>query len=149
MALSRIIHDTPILNAYFCYRTFVSRCSSKLPSMAAQTITDFYDLNDSSGKVTLEVNIGFGQPAASRVFVDFEPVGGQKLNDFSVELGSNQSLKDKKLIINTTVWDLQDATDQTSITIKLNGGKQPYERTAMCSVSEQGGVAIYITTIYF
>jgi hypothetical protein len=117
--------------------------------MAVQTITDFYDLNDSTEKVSLEVNIGYGQPASSRVFIDFDPAGGQKLNDFLVELGSNQTLKNKKLIINTTVWDLQDATDQTSVTIKLRGGKQPYQRTATCSVSDQGGVAIYITTIYF
>jgi hypothetical protein len=117
--------------------------------MAVQTITDFYELDNSTNPVNLEVKIGFGQPAASRVFVEFDPVGGQKLNDFSVDLGSNQVLKNKKLIINTTVWDLQSATDKTSLTIKLKGGKSSYERTSSCSVSEQGGVAIYVTTIYF
>ena len=117
--------------------------------MAVQTITDFYDVDDSSKKVTLEMKIGFGQPAASRVFIDYSPIGGQKQNDFSVELGTNKSLKDTKLIINTSVWDLQDATDRTSVTVKLNGGIHSYERTSECSVSEQGGVAIYIVTIYF
>lgn len=117
--------------------------------MATQTITDFYELTDSNERVELELKIGYGQPAASRVFVDYAPVGGQKLNDFLVDLGTNQFLKNKKLVINTTVWDLQSATDQTSITVRLKGGKMDYERTASCSVSEQGGVAIYITTIYF
>ena len=117
--------------------------------MAVQSITDFYDLNDSTDRVVLEVEIGFGQPAASRVFIDYAPIGGQKLNDFTAELGSNQSLINKKLIINTSVWDLQSGTDQTSVTVKLSGGVTSYSRTATCSVSPSGGVAIYITTIYF
>ena len=117
--------------------------------MAVQTITDFYDLDDSTNQVHLQVKIGYGQPAASRVFIDFDPLGGQKMNDFDTDVGSNISLKNKKLIINTSVWDLQSATDQTSVTVKLTGGKSTYERTAQCSVSEQGGVAIYVTTIYF
>ena len=117
--------------------------------MAVQTITDFYELDDSVSPVHLDVKIGYAQPAASRVFIDFDPLGGQKTNDFNTDVGNNTSLKKKKLTINTSVWDIQTATNQTSVTVKLTGGKKTYERTIECSVGEQGGVAIYLTTIYF
>jgi len=117
--------------------------------MAVQTITDMYELDDSTNQVHLDVKIGYAQPAASRLFIDSSAFGGQKTDDFDTDIGSNASLKKKKLVINTSVWDIQAATNQTSVTVKITGGKKSYERTVECSVGEQGGVAIYLTTIYF
>lgn len=80
--------------------------------------------------ITLKIEIGYGQNAASIVYLDGKRIEGP-LNEgafersFEVNLGKIRS--GQKLTVSTTVLDIMPETDKTSVTVSLLGGKSDIE----------------------
>lgn len=110
----------------------------------SSTINEVYQLGNNDQAVTLEVTVGFAQPAESTVTLNGNRVNGTFSNTFSTELGTNNELNTKELVVTTIVQAINQGN--TSITIKLSGGVGPQEWTMTQNVDE-GSSATYRATI--
>ncbi len=117
--------------------------------MAINTLTDFYEVNpESANPIQFRLEIGYGEPAFSRIYIDSMPYGEEQEDNININLGYGKNLKGKKMLIVTTLWNL-DSRDQNAITIRINGGKGDYHHTIMGSPIADGGLGTFVTTIYF
>jgi hypothetical protein len=106
---------------------------------------------DSNELVKLSVTIGHGQLGVTRIYKGVEAVLPDITGSFrDFELGDNVSLNDENRKIDIVVKDVNQITDQTSVTIELTGGEEDvtYEKKPIM-VEQSGGYAYYLTVIYF
>lgn len=96
-------------------------------------------------ELIIKLVIGYGQLAATTI-----SIGGHYLA--SAEAKSTIEVKIPKkgkelvkhvLACTSTVKDVQDITDKTSITYSLTGGPEKFEKTLNAVVEENGGVLNY------
>lgn len=113
------------------------------------TIVDFYRLNNSENNIRMDLTVGHGQESASDLSVDSLTDEKAIKNSFTRTLGTNKTLKGKTLRCVTTVNDIQQVTDQTSILLELNGGIGQYSQSRNKAADPPGSVVSYLIIIYF
>ncbi|MEA5460650.1 hypothetical protein VB796_16455 [Arcicella sp. LKC2W] len=88
----------------------------------ASTRQYFYNVDDSSSPVTIEVSI-FGQPGVISVHLEQTKIGNTETNHFpKTYIGVNNSLKSKTLMIVTEIFDIDPEGDDAKVDVKLTGG---------------------------
>ena len=107
--------------------------------------TEFYAVMPNT-PVTLSVKIGDGQVGGTAVNLNGAPVGsGAPITNLRIG-APGQDLRGGDIDCTTTVRDVNPATNHTSVTYRLRGGKEdrdfPYEIT----VNDAGGRAVYLIT---
>lgn len=117
--------------------------------MGSLSLVEFYKTNSTTDPINLEVIIGHGQKAVSRVFLGGKKFGAEKFDSFTLKIGLNKELKNEKLDVAITVHDIQAITNETSVTISLTGGCSEFQETMNKSVNIEGDVVFYTATIYF
>ncbi len=118
--------------------------------MAETTHFSSYNVSGSkTDKVKLSVEIGYAQNAATDIRIDNVRVAGDsddgsfKKDLFTVELGTNAELTGRSLVINSAVHKVNSATDMTSITITITGGKAILAHSMSAAVNPQTNMVIY------
>ena len=94
-----------------------------------------------NGDVCLTVSIGDGQDGSSVARLD-----GQLLTLVEIQnkhVGSGQDLIGKTLKVITTIRNILEETDRTSVTWTLTGGTQPLHKTCSKEVENDGAAVIY------
>ena len=113
-----------------------------------KAIFDIYELGKQDS-VTLKVDILYGQVANSRVYLD-----GKFLKEFEDSFtfkvpGTGETLHKKKLFCSTIVSDINIQTNNTGVTLKLEGGFDPYSKTREETVASHGDTAEYTAEFKF
>ena len=106
---------------------------------------------DSDDPIKLSITIGHGQLGVTRIYKGVNPVAPDMVGSFTdFNVGSNSELADQNRKIDISVEDVNPITDETSVTIKLEGGAEDktYELKPII-VEESGGYAFYFTVFYF
>ena len=107
------------------------------------TQTAFYTVKPNT-PVTLSVGIGDGQDGGTAVTLGGELVGsGAEIKNLRIGK-PGQDLRDASIECTTTVRDINPATNHTSVTYSLRGGKEDRDFTYDVTVSEAGGRAVYV-----
>lgn len=106
--------------------------------MAVKLQTD-YEVD--TGDVTLTIIIGDGQIGTSLVRLDGKELAIGDVTE--LKLGKGSSLAGKELFIKTVVADVNDKTNNTSVSYQLKGGVSDREFHLDGSVNEEGGSVIY------
>ena len=91
--------------------------------------------------VKLSVVIGEAQIGSSVV-----KLGAKKLGEGDIAglpVGSGDDIKGRPLFVKSVVTDVNDNTNRTSITYKLDGGKRNQQFVSSGSVEEDGDSIIY------
>lgn len=109
------------------------------------THVDTYTVQDGE-TVFLTLQIGEGQPGYSTVMIGSEKKASRKVIK-DLELGDGADLRGKVLITATTVVDLQQDHDRTSVTIKLTDGHDLSKRKSQ--KADPSGVVVYLFVITF
>lgn len=99
--------------------------------------------------VTADVAIGFGQRGDTIIYIE-----GKKFLEFEdsrsgIQLGTNNSLKQKVVIFQTTVFDIQKQTNQTSVDIAISGTQSGVKIPMSFTVPSEGDVVSYTANIQF
>jgi uncharacterized protein YdgA (DUF945 family) len=99
--------------------------------------------------ITADVAIGFGQRGDTIIYI-----GGQKFLEFEdsmsgIQLGTNDSLKQKLVVIQTMAYDIQKQTNQTSVDITVSGAKSEMKIPMNFTVPSEGDVVSYTANINF
>lgn len=99
--------------------------------------------------VSVDVAIGYGQRADTIIYI-----GGLKLISFedsmaAVDLGSDVSLKGKTVVVQTTVYDIQKQTNQTSVDIAVSGLPAVLNIPMNFTVQTEGEVVSYTANLVF
>jgi len=118
--------------------------------MIQQTAVIIYDVvNRGNKQVELKLLIGEGQLGQSLVLLGGKKIANRK-GSFSLPLGSNKELKGSRLMISSTIVDINKATDKVSMSIALHGGKKIHEQSIIDStVSNHGDMASALVSIIF
>lgn len=90
---------------------------------------------------SLNIIIGDAQIGASIVYLDDEEMGRGIIQVLEIGIGS--AIKGKKIKIKSVVSDVNDMTNQTSITYQLTGGILDQSFTSKSTVEENGDSVIY------
>jgi len=105
--------------------------------------TAFYTVKPNS-PVALSVTIGDGQAGGTAVTLGGELVGsGSDIKNLRIGK-PGQDLRGASIECTTTVRDVNPATNHTSVTYSLRGGKEDRDFTFDVTVSEAGGRAVYV-----
>lgn len=103
------------------------------------TTTGTYTVGD--GEVTLSVAIGDAQIGGSVVIIEGETVGRNQIDD--LVLGNGPDLRGKSVKIKTTVADVNDQSNRTSVTYKFSGGPSPLNTTVTSEVDNDGDSMVF------
>lgn len=114
------------------------------------SLTKLYKVNNDNQAIRLSVTIGDGQIGVTSVNLGSEQmVVNHKNSLLDKEIGNGLNLKGKVLFCTTTVTDVQQATNKTSVTYELKGGQIPFSQTLSETVTSDGDVVFYTATFYF
>jgi hypothetical protein len=103
------------------------------------------DYHVADKEVKISVVIGEAQIGSSLVMLDEkEKAKGEKIVDCS--LGNGPDLKGKTLLVKTTVNDVSDKTNLTSVTYQLKGGKEDANYLLDATVANEGDSMLYRAT---
>jgi hypothetical protein len=118
--------------------------------MATQTDVRPIHLNDTNEPVTLSVDVGFGQPSSTDVFVDNKPAFEKNDSFLDLPIGTNHSLIGKHVEVRTSVAFLPSNPMQTNCTHSLNVG-QPGSSVVYppSSITTESVKESYVTTYIF
>jgi hypothetical protein len=122
--------------------------------MKSDTLTDFYQLNNSDQPIKLSITIGNGQNAISKLLLNNQVVQGPEtdgsfLRGFEKKLGTNEELTGKKLQITTLILNNGEDINQTYLIVSLNGGLTQYSHKLEHKSSEMGVAVKYTVSIKF
>ncbi|GAB4023165.1 hypothetical protein [Spirosoma koreense] len=128
-----------------------------MPQNPKSALIDFYEVNGSDEPITLRVTVSYKQNAVTSVRINERPVlppdgqgaGESFVRSFATELGTNQDLIDKELVMKTFVHDINDEDNRTGLIIHLSGGVK--ERTWELGpiTVEDGAIMLYSSDIGF
>ena len=88
-------------------------------------------LDPNGGTVTLHLTVGHGQPGATRVEVDGALVAESDEDDpatlsgLVVDLGPPNEVSGKNVVTTTVIEDVNPASDQTSVTWRIDEASPP------------------------
>jgi hypothetical protein len=85
-------------------------------------IIDVYILENSSRPVTLTVTVGYACKGATVVKLDHDQQNGIFDDSFTMDLGPNNELIGKDLLVRSIVTKLIPGENHSSVTITLEGG---------------------------
>ena len=94
-------------------------------------------------EISLSIVVGDAQIGSSYVQLDGDKKGEGQISDLA--LGAGQEVKGKTLAVKSVVTDVNDATNNTSITYRVGG--QELSQTA--TVDQEGDSVIYRATLQF
>jgi phytoene dehydrogenase-like protein len=113
----------------------------------ATTLNSFYKLKDDGQILKLRIDVGYGQIAASNVYLGEVALALSKKDSFELSVSPPQS--GKPLICMTAVTDIVEETNYTSIKYYLEGGVKTFTQTLEESVEQAGGTLFYTATFHF
>jgi hypothetical protein len=105
--------------------------------------TDYKVATDS---VTLSIIVGDAQIGSSLVLRDGVELGRGEINGLTI--GKGPEINGKTLSIKSVVTDVNDATNQTSVTYALSGGIVEQRLSQTATVDDEGDSVIYRATIH-
>ena len=115
----------------------------------AVSLTEFYRVLKNR-KVFLTIKIGHGQVGDTTVKLGPDTILQNHKNTLrDYEIGLGKELHGKTLICTTTVADVRQETNKTSVTYELEGGARPYQSTMKKTVDKDGDVELYVSTFRF
>lgn len=114
----------------------------------ANAVSIFYEVGDSTDPVVLTITVGEAQWGATIVRKGQEILADSEETEVVVELGPAPELKRSKVLCTTTVQDVNETTNRTSVTWHLTGGKGDLEKTKTETVDHDGDTALYAATIF-
>lgn len=98
-------------------------------------------------EIQLSIMIGDAQIGVSAVFLEDRKVGQGDIHDFVI--GPGAEIKGKRLKIKTIVTDVNDNTNQTSVTYLFKGGDRDHSFSASAMVDQEHGSVTYRAVITF
>jgi hypothetical protein len=108
-------------------------------AIGLEQITGEYEVDD--GPVVLRIYIGEGQFGSSAVLLGEAELASGNLA--MVRVGMGTWVRGQRLIITSTVTDVQRRHNRTSVTYELSGGKKTQKHKLEHEVDEGGGSVIY------
>jgi len=110
---------------------------------AVTVLNEVYNVDSAGAMLTLQVFVGYGQNANSFVHLNGQMIagpgpGGSYTRSFAATL-TNVKPGDT-LTISTTVYDINPATDMTSVNVSINGNAMP---GMQCEAPKSGSVPYY------
>ncbi len=117
-----------------------------MPTFSDTIPYDIFDKKDHS--ITLTVKFGFNQLATTMVKLDTEDKGSFD-DGFTIDLGSNMSLNNKQLMLFSTISDINPSSDQVSMEVTIEGGKETVTKMVLDSTVPTNGVISGIVSILF
>jgi hypothetical protein len=114
----------------------------------ASAVSIFYETGNSTDPIVLTITVGEAQWGATIVRKGRELIIDSEETRVVAELGPANELKRSKILCTTTVQDVNEATNRTSVTWHLAGGKRDLEKTKTETVDHDGDTALYAATIY-
>jgi hypothetical protein len=93
------------------------------------------------GEVFLTVSIGDAQIGGSAVLIGGKTIGRNQIEELS--LGDGAGLKGKSVKIKTTVADVNDKSNRTSVTYKFSGGPNPLNTEITSEVDNDGDSMVF------
>ena len=106
-----------------------------------KSVTLIADYQVANGPVTLTIVIGDAQIGASIVKLDAVVLGKGQIAKLLI--GNGADIRNHALRIKSVVSDVNDATNNTSITYQLRGGAQDQDFHSKCTVATNGDSVIY------
>ncbi|SMD34646.1 hypothetical protein SAMN04488029_2115 [Reichenbachiella faecimaris] len=103
---------------------------------------------ESTDPITLSVTIGQGQQAASTIHLNHVMFKSELANDFEEHVGDNTSLLKSILTLDTDILDVNPSTDETELTVRLEGGEKDVTKKFTETADHSGGVVHYHITFY-
>jgi len=114
-----------------------------MPDAVVISKTEFYQVKPNT-PVLLSVTIGDDQEGGTAVTLNGQLVGsGDDIKNLRIG-AAGQDLRNSSISCTTTVKDVNEASNHTSVTYALREGKQPRDFTYDVTVSEAGGRAVYL-----
>ena len=110
--------------------------------MKREIIKETYSVN--GGEVLLTIIIGDAQVGGSAVMLSGTIIGEGNITH--LKLGKAEELKDKKIKVKTVVADINDQTNNTSVTYILEGGHSRLEKPVTSQVDNDGDSMVYSAT---
>jgi hypothetical protein len=92
-------------------------------------------------EVFLTVSIGDAQIGGSIVLIGSKAIGRNQIEKLS--LGDGADLKGKSVKIKTTVADVNDQSNRTSVTYKFSGGPNPLNTEVTSEVDNDGDSMVF------
>ena len=92
-------------------------------------------------EVFLTIRIGDAQIGGSVVLLNGREVGSNQITDLN--LGKGSDLKGSKVKIKTTVADINDQTNRTSVTYIFEGGPHPLRTDVTSEVENDGDSMVF------
>ena len=126
-----------------------SRLTKKIKAMNNVSATRIVKTAANDQPVNADIAIGFGQRGDTIIYID-----GQKFLEFEdsrsgIQLGTNNSLKQKLVVFQTMVYDIQKQTNQTSMDITVLGAQSELKIPMSFTVPSEGDVVSYTANINF
>ena len=110
--------------------------------MKREVTIDTYAVSEDD--VFLTVDIGDAQLGGSSVFANGEPKGKGIISN--INLGSGNELRGGIVVVKTVVADVNDMTNNTSVTYVFTGGLSPKTKPAFSQVDNDGDSMIFSAT---
>ena len=107
--------------------------------MKSVTLVADYEVADAM--VELTVLVGDAQIGTSIIKLASTPLGDGVIADLPIGVGSE--IRGKKLFVKSIVTDVNDSTNNTSITYQLKGGRLDQEFSSAGTVDENGDSIVY------
>jgi hypothetical protein len=93
------------------------------------------------GAVSLTVSIGDAQIGGSVVRIGSDIKGTNQIQDLT--LGTGPELKGQSVKIKTTVTDINDSSNKTSVTYEFSGGLHPLNTEVISEVANDGDSMVF------
>lgn len=101
----------------------------------------------SNDPVILTTIIGEAQIGGSAVFLDSVLLTHGQIEQ--LQLGSGALLRNRQLLVQTIVSDVNPQTNRTAVTTRLVGGPESAQVTQIVDAAQAGGIVAYRTIIDF
>jgi hypothetical protein len=108
-----------------------------------------YGLIGNGSVVKIKIDIGFGQLGVTKINLGDNTIVDNTQGSFEKVVGIDTELKGKKLFCVTTVTDVRNETNNTSVDYLLTGGIKAYSNSLQESVNSQGEVLFYTSMFIF
>lgn len=111
--------------------------------MSQVTKSVIYNTESTTNDISISVDIGYAQPSVTRIFVNGKALNGEIRDSFNQPLGNADELRGKEVVFFTTVSDMQQNTNETSLKIKVRGGSGVLDVPTLRLMANEGEVVFY------
>jgi hypothetical protein len=115
--------------------------------MSQITKSVIYNTANSPGQISILCIIGYAQLSITSIYVDGNMYEEQIRESFARILGTGIALKGKEIVCLTTVYDIQQNTDNTSVKMKVSGDNGVLNIPVLNLKAKPGEVVFYKISI--